>query len=570
MTIRVTSRIEAEAEARDDVPRFAPLPETRDRFPFAMVLSLAFHMAGAAAAPPALEFLDQLSKPMIDFRRAVIVPRDAMPLVVRMPDEPLLIRLPKLRAAEAPKLRSIRAQMQAPAAPQAQAVQPKPLPPARPVPRQAPVATAILLQPKLKPVQWEEIPDLRTLAVWTGRSPKATALPVAVGTPEPVASVVTTAIRTAPEVPIAAPVRMPTPSQLPETAAIRPKLTLPPSGSSPLQSEVVKLEEPSIPPGSNMAGEAAAIIALSTMTAKPGEVLPVPPGSVVILGSGASAGAPKPPQAQGALPQAQSAAPQATSAAPQAPNPVQQAQGAVRQAHSVSPESALKPAAEPAKVTTARAEGEARPATPAARSAAVESPLPGKAAATAAAGETRSIRTLSGEIRVQTGADGTVSLTYPSDGNFDVVVVESALPEALAQFGQSLSGRPVHTAYLNVGAAAEWVLQYCLPQGQAGGAEQHGMVVSLDAPAPLKAPYLIRATLPAEAGWRSAGYQVIHGLLNAAGRVEQARAIRAETAPASLLSALGTWLFRPAMSAGVPKAVEFLLVIPPRSGTAAR
>lgn len=520
IAIRVQPRIRAAAEGDDGVPRFRPLPESRGVFPLAFTLSVALHLAGGAVAPPLFDFLTEWSRPMVELRTARMLPRDALPLLVRMPKEPLVLRLPKLPARIAPKLRNIRTRPEraarAPEAARAFAL--------KPAPRQAPVATAVLLQPELKAAPVPEIPDLRTLAVWTGRSAAASSQPVVVGAAEPVAQARPPAVITPPVAPTPSPVRTPTPALPAEAGAQRPKLVLPASGSSPLQVEFARLEEPSIPAGSHLAGEAAAIIALSTMTARPGELVAVPPGSVVILGNGGGAGAPKPPPAQSAM--------------PSPPEPPRAAPPAERAAATVAQRAPEPPASGNGAARTEQATAPAA---------------------------TRSIRAMGGEIQLQTAADGTVSLTYPSNGSFDVVVVESALPEAVAQFGQSLSGRPVHTAYINVGAAAEWVLQYCLPQGQAGGAQQ-GMVVTLDAPAPLKAPYLLRATLPAEAGWRSAGYQVFHGLLNAAGRVEQLRAVRSGAASAALLSALSTWVFRPATSAGSPKLVEFLLVIPPRGG----
>ena len=548
ITIRVEPRIEAKAEPRDGFPRFEPLPAARGRFPLAMTISLVFHLAGGAAAPPVLDFLDQWSKPIIDFRRAVIVPRDAMPLLVRMPEEPLLVRMPKLRAEKAPRLRSIKVKTRTKAEKET-ARRRTPAPVLRNVQQQAQVATAILVQPKLNPVKIEEVPDLRSLAVWTGRSPKPGAAPVPVGAVEPVPSVLAPSLRTAPELPIPEPVRSAIPATpLPAQLAIRPKLVLPPSGSSPLQAESPRLEEPVIPPGSTMAGESAAIIALSTMSAKPGDILAVPPGSLVVIGSEGGQEPPKPPQAQNAMPEAVRKAP-AERAKTEGPKPPAEKRNAD---NSALPET--KPV--PVQLADARAT----------QTNLRGSPGPSRTSDSPSAGELRNIRTVSGDIRMQTAADGTVSLTYPSDGSFDVVVVESSLPEDLAQFGQTLSGRPVHTAYINVGSAREWVLQYCLPRTSAGAASQQGMVVTLDAPAPLKAPYVLRATLPAERTWRSPGYQVFHGLLNVAGRIEQVRVVRAGSASALLLNALSNWLFRPATAGGVAKAVEILLVVPPRAG----
>jgi hypothetical protein len=546
ITIRVKPRIEAEAEPRDGVPRFEPLPAARGRFPFALTASLAIHLAGGAIAPPALEILDQWSRPIVDFRRAMIVPKDAIPLLVRMPEEPLLVRIPKLRAAARPKLRSIRAKTRSAPAQVAQTQRPRPL--LRTVKREAPVATAILLQPKLDPVKIEDIPDLRSLAVWTGRSPRPDRKPVSVGSVEPVKSVVAAALKTAPELPFPEPVRSPIPAPaLPAQASVRPKLFLPPSGSSPLQAESLRLEEPVIPPGSTMAGEAAAIIALSSMSAKPGDVLPVPPGSMVVIGSEGTAKPPAPPPAQNPMPEAANRRPVEQARTNPAPTPQ-------------APKPAAPPLIQKRSQHVARVEEASSSQTNLGGS-----PGTNRTSDSPSTASISSIKTLSGDIRVQTAPDGTVSLTYPSNGNFDVVVVESALPEALAQIGQGLSGRPIHTAYINVGSSTEWMIQYCLPSGGTAGPSQQGMVVTLDSPAPLKAPYVLEAKLPAESAWKSPAYQVFHGLLNLRGKLEQLTAVRAGVSAAVLLESLRQWTFRPASMGGTPKVVEVLLVIPPRA-----
>ncbi len=155
-----------------------------------------------------------------------------------------------------------------------------------------------------------------------------------------------------------------------------------------------------------------------------------------------------------------------------------------------------------------------------------------------------------------------MTLLYPAGGAFDVVVVDAALPQAIASHTSALSGNPVYTAYLNVGQPVEWVLHYCLPGGETGVRRQHS-VVTLSAPKPLKAPYVVEAHLPPEPLWRWPRHQVFHALLSVSGRLERLRILQAGEAGEVLLDSLRRWTFRPALLDGVPAATEVLLVIPP-------
>lgn len=484
----IPRRIEGWGTEDHTVPRLGVPERSRGRFPLALAMSVALHLAGGAAAPAVWDALDEWGRPVVDLRAARMLPRSAMPLVVRMPEEPLLVRIPKQRVK--PKLRSLQAKVAGKPAEAAPESRRRAIP--LMVKREAAVATAVLLQPKLELARIEEPPDLRTLAVWTGRSPKPANKPVAVGSAAPKPERDALPKPTAPAWPSPEPVRSEIAAVLVAAPLVpRPKLVLMPSGSSPLVARTPRLEEPVVPPGSSMAGEAAAIVALSSLSARPEEVVPVPPGNVVVVGDGGAAGPAEGPKAERALPAV-------AAAAAAAPTPVK--------------------------------------------------------------------KRLAGGIQFEQAVDGTVSLTYPNDGQFDVVVVDAALPEGLGPLERSLTGRPVHTAYLNVGAGAEWVLQYCVAQQAGGQATQRGMVVTLDAPKPLKAPYVLKATLPAEAGWREAGYVVIHGMLSAMGRLEEMKAVRGGAGAGALMGALGQWLFRPASEGGVARAVEVLLVVPPRGG----
>ena len=159
--------------------------------------------------------------------------------------------------------------------------------------------------------------------------------------------------------------------------------------------------------------------------------------------------------------------------------------------------------------------------------------------------------------------DGSLSLTYPRDGQFDIVVIQSGSPEAAGDLSKLLSGKPVHTVFIQVGGPREWVLQYCLPEGSETGARQSGMVVSLGSPAPLRAPFILEAHLPPGVTWNSRIYQVFHGILGPNGKLEQLRAVTANSSPGQLMEYLARWTFRPATSGKETKLVEVLLIIPP-------
>ncbi|MGC4049346.1 MAG: hypothetical protein QM757_07505 [Paludibaculum sp.] len=175
----------------------------------------------------------------------------------------------------------------------------------------------------------------------------------------------------------------------------------------------------------------------------------------------------------------------------------------------------------------------------------------------------RTILTREGTIKVKGNPDGTITLSYPHDGQFDIVIVQSDPPEETSEFSGLLSGKPVRTVFIQLGAAREWILEYCLPEKNQTGVQQSGMVVSLGSPPPLKAPYLLEAQLPPNSAWRSKTQQVFHGIISRSGRWETLRAVTGGDGTARLVEYLSRWTFRPAASGNEPKPVEVLLIIPP-------
>jgi len=190
------------------------------------------------------------------------------------------------------------------------------------------------------------------------------------------------------------------------------------------------------------------------------------------------------------------------------------------------------------------------PATAGGLPAAAEAPAAGTSAAVPGA-------PLAGETRLE----------HPVSGVFDVVV-QSADADGLPESAGVLTGRPVYSAYLNVGGPREWLLQYCIPGGEVQTVEVAGGVVRLASPSPLVAPYP-RVTFRPPMKARPGGpYVVVHGFLEISGRLENLRVLGvhgAEDAP-SLLPVLHQWELRPATQDNRAVRVEILLAIPLAGG----
>lgn len=164
------------------------------------------------------------------------------------------------------------------------------------------------------------------------------------------------------------------------------------------------------------------------------------------------------------------------------------------------------------------------------------------------------------------GLTGTpLRILHPTNGVFDIVVVQSSTSETFSEGAEALSGRPIYTVYLQVGAPREWILQYCVPN--MAGPVQTGGLVKLGNPEPVRAPYPMVTVRPPE-DWRHGGdYLLVHGFLDESGRFRDMTilASRAPTEPAidALLQYLGYWEFRPAVLDGRPVKVEVILAVPP-------
>lgn len=156
-------------------------------------------------------------------------------------------------------------------------------------------------------------------------------------------------------------------------------------------------------------------------------------------------------------------------------------------------------------------------------------------------------------------------MIHPSNGVFDIVVVQSSAIGALPDGADMLSGRPIYTVYLQVGAPKEWILQYCIPN--AAGPMQAGNIVELGNPEPVRAPYPMVTVRPPQDWRHGADYMLVHGFLDASGRFRDLQVLPGHEAgdamASALLQFLGYWEFRPAVLDGRPVTVEVILAVPP-------
>ncbi|HEX5430827.1 MAG TPA: hypothetical protein VFW83_02575, partial [Bryobacteraceae bacterium] len=169
----------------------------------------------------------------------------------------------------------------------------------------------------------------------------------------------------------------------------------------------------------------------------------------------------------------------------------------------------------------------------------------------------------------RTGKSGTganapgspVVITRPANGIFDAVVVQTGV--GIPEGKDLLSGRPVYTVYIPVGAPKEWALYFCVP-GEKPPPDSGTRVVQISNAAPVRAPYPFRIVRPAIVLPAYERHVLIHGFVSDAGRFRDLKIV-GEMLPQTsqaLLASLNGWEFRAATRDGVPITVEFLLAIP--------
>jgi hypothetical protein len=158
---------------------------------------------------------------------------------------------------------------------------------------------------------------------------------------------------------------------------------------------------------------------------------------------------------------------------------------------------------------------------------------------------------------VQPVMAGATLITVPKDGHFGSVIVGAGLEDQYPEIADVWSGRLTYTAYLHVGLAKNWVLQYSLPRNT--DASSAGTVAKLDAPWPYS---IVRPNL--DPGSIDADALMIHGFVNQSGHFETLSIVFPESFPRAqfVLAALQQWQFRPAAQDGQPARVEVLIIIP--------
>jgi len=517
-------------------PQFELLPRRQPAFLLSLAASAFLHGAALEMAPGLLLSIEYWRFRPVEVERMLAQRARSAPLLVRVPEaaaeEKLVFRPVKPKQKALPRQsRQSRAGEPAPAAAAEGA-------------GAAAQASAIVLQPGPRAEPPKKLPPLKAMAVWSGPNPRQVEEPILPGARAPGIEPAPAGTSVSFEAPVPAPPRLPS-SLAPSAAMDRARVYLPPSGASPISGRRQWLQEPEVPLSAANPGTPASFIIVTPERPKPGETMTIPPGNLVVLGSGAGG--------------TSSPAPARNGQAAQSAGAAQVAKLERRTPASGSPENGAAAAANASAASSG--------AKPASREAGPESAASSPAGALAApegrrAAAMRVIHTATGDIFAQAEDDGSVTLSYPAGGAFDVVVVDAGLPQAVASHTSALSGSPVYTAYLNVGQPVEWILHYCLPGGETGVRRQHA-VVTLSAPKPLKAPYVVEAHLPPEPLWRSSAYQAFYAMLSSSGRLERLRVLQAGGGADALLDSLRRWTFRPALLDGAPAATEVLLVIPP-------
>jgi hypothetical protein len=161
-----------------------------------------------------------------------------------------------------------------------------------------------------------------------------------------------------------------------------------------------------------------------------------------------------------------------------------------------------------------------------------------------------------------------IRIEHPANEVFDIVVVQSSVEEGFPESAGALSGQPIYTVYLKVGAPRAWLLQYCLPKGTGKGPTVVGNTVYIGRETPIKAPFPLVTVLPPVTMQARTAYIMVHGFVDKAGQFKDLTVLHApdDQVKKLLLPQLAEWQFRPATRDGVPVLVEILLAIPPQAG----
>ncbi len=160
------------------------------------------------------------------------------------------------------------------------------------------------------------------------------------------------------------------------------------------------------------------------------------------------------------------------------------------------------------------------------------------------------------------------TIVHAEDGQFDLMVTQTALSDVFADAKGLLRGARIETVYIQVGATKEWILQYCesAPAEAADTkAQQKGVFVLDESPVEVAAPFPAITVRPPSPVMPKASYVVVHGFIDLKGEFQDLEVVGSRFASLlpMLKPSLNKWRFRPASRNGKPVQVEVLLLIPP-------
>lgn len=602
-------------------PAFSLLERPRTNFKYSFLASAALHLFGIFVLPPLLTYIPGLEDEKPNNVEVVLLTKSAEELRLILPPRARI--RPRSRAGRqgapsmgragaapagggSPKPRRRREPAGEEPVPSPKPVEPAP--PAEPAPAPSPKEgdggeRAILIQPPERAAPPEPKPvQVPSLTVWTGPPEHLTRRqPTTPGVPEP--PKLSTAVQTPPSMQMPSFLDTPAPVPIPkmEPPPEPPKLPLRSAGASlsmlrPVAPPKPEQVAPPPTPGDQMKGTPAAVISISSTPPEPGKEIVIPPGNRMELGSG---GPGKTPGGPVAGPQPSSQAKSSGGGEPS--GSVQSSGEGGGSAHSKGigsgkgPGSGRGPAGKGAGgVGTGTGSGAGAGKGPGTGAATKGSGLgttgagPGRTGSgptgtgtgdrglpagpggtgttpggTGSGDVESSFGIAGGTVRVLEAADGSRALQYPADGYFDVIVLETRLGPGMPSAESFLTGRPIHTAYLNVGLRKEWILQYCVQGARKAPEDASSGVISLAAEPTLKAPFVRRVFLPRASQFDSEGVLAFVGVIGPAGHVQAIRAIGEDSAAhQTLLPFLSKWSFRPATEDEKPVPIEFVLVVP--------
>ncbi len=160
------------------------------------------------------------------------------------------------------------------------------------------------------------------------------------------------------------------------------------------------------------------------------------------------------------------------------------------------------------------------------------------------------------------------TIIHAEDGQFDLMVTQTALSDVFADAKGLLRGARIETVYIQVGSTKEWILQYCEaapPDAEKAKDRQRGVFVLDESPVDVAAPFPAITVRPPAPVMPKASYVVVHGFIDLKGEFQDLEVVgnRFASLLPMLKPSLNKWRFRPASRNGKPVQVEVLLLIPP-------